>query len=130
MAYQIKKSKKEGIKFENPPVGFYPVLKDYKDEIWETKPIEYQGKKILATVYMAYHTFLKYWQVTYKLGYGKDFRYGMPPVKTIHHLHSRKEAREIAFKYMKEAKPVKDLDKVTDSEFYKKRIIEEGEDWK
>jgi hypothetical protein len=70
---------------------------------------------------MQYHTFLHYWDVSYKIMYGSN--YVTPIIKgksNITGAKGRKTARSFAEKYMKEAKP-SDVDKL--DKFYRDEIL-------
>lgn len=72
--------------------------KTYKDEIYRADI----GQGLSAVVGMYYHTFRKYWHVTYYIGYPPYYRV---TVSGVDYLETRKEARKAAQKIMDEAKP-------------------------
>ena len=97
---------------------FKLVRKDYQREYYESEFI-YKGKYIKAQVNMQYHTFLHFWDVGYWIGYNKN--YVTPWIIGKTNLRSRKEARNYAIEYMKNATP-KDIEKL--DKFYQDKILE------
>lgn len=85
------------------------------------------GYKVLATIRMYYHTFLRYWHTIYEISYSK-IEYGKkrwyladPPIKCKTRMKSRRKAREFAISWMREA-IASDVDLL--GKFYKKQILE------
>lgn len=97
--------------------------KDYKDETYKSPVLYYNGKPVRAEVNMHYHTFLKYWSVGYQWNYKQrpdgSFQNGTPAIKSEYAIHSRKEARALAQKYM-EGASVQDINKL--DKFYQDEI--------
>ncbi len=88
-------------------MNFKLTQKDCKKERYEAD----LGHGITAVVEMYYHTFLKYWHVDYRWGYNDHYR--TDSIDGVSDLHSRKEARRYAEKYMTRASfdDLKRLDK-------------------
>ena len=115
-------------KYEKATLGakgfnFELTQKDYKDETYKSPVLLYNGKPVQADVNMHYHTFLKYWSVGYQWNYKQrqdgSFQNGTPAIKSEYAIHSRKEARALAEKYMKDAS-VEDINKL--DKFYQDEI--------
>ncbi len=98
------------------PLHFKLIEKDYKTEIYTTKTLYWQKIPVELEVRMWYHTFLHYWDVAYTVLYGK---YYIVNIKAEGDL-KRKEARDIALKYMKEAN-INDIYILND--FYQNAIL-------
>ena len=99
---------------------FALVKKDYQREYYESQ-FTWRGVSLKANVRMQYHTFLKYWDVCYDIGYNKN--YVTPCIKSessVTGKTARKTVRKFAEKYMEQAKPsdVEKLDK-----FYQREIL-------
>ena len=100
--------------------GFKLAHKNYQNESY-VKEVTWKGKKIELCVSLQYHTFLKFWHASYKIGYGKGF---ITPQLEYHRAEDnegRKELRMLAQKWMKSAS-ANDADKLDD--FYQKNILE------
>jgi hypothetical protein len=116
-------------KYEKATLGakgfnFELTDKDYKDETYKSPVLYYNGKPVRAEVNMHYHTFLKYWSVGYQWNYKQrpdgSFQNGTPAIKSEYAIHSRKEARALAQKYM-EGASVEDINKL--DKFYQDEIF-------
>ena len=80
-------------------MNFKLTKKDYKTERYEADI----GQGLSAVVVMHYHTYLKYWDVMYKISYPPNYQTDFIFGKA--YIDSRKEARKIAQKVMSEARP-------------------------
>lgn len=100
---------------------FKKTFSGYKDEEYETDLILWNNHKIRFTVNMHYHTFKHYWHTNYNVYYGGDKYCRL--LKGESYIDKRKEARIIAFKFMKDAK-IEDLESYKEAEFLKKCILE------
>ena len=101
---------------------FKQTFKNYQSEIYESDILLFNKCKIKIRVNMQYHTYLKYWHVNYSFDYGINFNYTVL-IAGKSQIDKRKEARKEAFKFMKNAN-IEDINKIKESEFYKKSIIE------
>jgi len=90
--------------------------KDYKTE----KYVANLGQGLSAIVTMFYHTHLKYWDISYYIGYNLHYRSELIFGKS--YINSRKEARKIAQEIMNHARP--DDWKTKLNEFYQGLIRE------
>lgn len=98
------------------------TCKTYKDECYESEPIDYLGQKIIISVRMNYHTYLHYWDLGMQVIYSnKDREFGCVAgwIKTDKH-KPRKELRKIAEQWMKDF-DIKEVDAGID-DWYKERI--------
>jgi len=103
---------------------FKKTYSNYQTESYESNIFLWNNCKIKISVNMQYHTFLKYWHVNYSLNYGFGFNY-VVLLNGKSYIDKRKEARKEAMQFMSNAN-INDLDKIKESDFYKKSIIEES----
>ena len=99
-------------------IKFNLVKKDYANEDYESEDILFSDVKIKFAVSMSYHTFLKYWTISYYWKYNKN--YNTPAIRIINK-DKRKDARGVANLYM-EIASLYDINLLNNSEFYENEI--------
>ncbi len=106
-----------------PPseLDFELIHDDWKFETYLAKS-EYKGIPIEIRVKMRYGTLVKSWYITYGVGYGRNYFTDLEDGGKSR-IEGRKEARKIAFEYIKNAS-LQHIENLSD--FYKKSILEEG----
>lgn len=102
-------------------VHFSLVFKNYQREEYLSVPVNFMGRKIQFSVAMQYHTFLKYWSVSYNWDYGDNCTFGIKSYRAV----DRKDARRIAQDWMNKAN-VKDVYGLEDKDFRIKCIEEQS----
>lgn len=93
--------------------------KDYQREFYKSENV-WKNKKVTFSVDMQYHTFLKYWSVSYSVSWGEHFT----GIEGKGYIKDRKTARKIAMDYMDKAS-INDINNKVDK-FHRDLILKEG----